>query len=441
MAKTDYTPKIELDRNKVASWINDQVRGAIKEVLEGIMEAEAEEFLCARPYERTEERQDYRNGRRKRKLTTRVGEIELEVPRLRVLAFQTEVIERYRRMEISLEEAMIEMYLSGVSTRKITDITEALCDTTVSPAKQSRLNKKVYERLESFINRPLEAYYPYLYLDGMVIKSRLAGRNENTSLLIAVGVNSDGYREIIGIVEGMSEDATSWKGFLKSLHERGLIQVDLVISDARLGLRAGAEQYLPEAGFQRCIVHCYRNVLSKVPRRMMPELSQGLKAIHAQEAAEEARLKAQRLIARHKKGLPGAMSVLEAGLEDTLTYYDFPSRHRVRIGTNNPLERHIKEARRRTKAVGSFPDVTSARMLVTARFKWHQEKRWEKKRYLDIDLLYELKESLPSKKERKKSKGGASQYLGKVNSTLFVAQTETGVFASIGMPTFCQHTG
>jgi len=405
MAKTNYTPKIELDRNKVADWINEQIKGAIKEVLEGIMEAEAEELLCAKPYERTDERADYRNGKRKRNLQTRVGEIELEVPRLRVLAFQTEVIDRYRRMEISLEEAMIEMYLSGVSTRKITDITEALCDTTVSHAKQSRLNKKVYERLETFINRPLESYYPYLYLDGMVIKSRLAGKTENISLLIAVGVNSDGYREIIGIAEGGSEDAASWKAFLKHLRERGLIQVDLIISDAHLGLRAAAEQYFPESGFQRCIVHFYRNVLSKVPRRMHQEVSQGLKAIHAQETADEARVKAQRLISKHKKGLPSAVAVLEAGLEDTLTYYRFPPRHRTRIRTNNPLERHIKEARRRTKAVGSFPDVTSARMLVTARFKWHQEKRWEKKRYLDIDLLYELKESQPARKGKKQAKG------------------------------------
>lgn len=216
MAKYNYTPKIELDRNKVTNWINEQVRGAIKEVLEGIMEAEAEELLCAKPYERTDERADYRNGKRKKNLQTRVGEIELEVPRLRILQFQTEVIERYRRMEISLEEAMTEMYLSGISTRKITDITEALCDTTVSPQKQSRFNKKVHERLEVFINRPLESYYPYLYLDGMVIKSRLAGKTENISLLIAVGVNSDGYREILGIVEGMSEDGASWKAFLRT---------------------------------------------------------------------------------------------------------------------------------------------------------------------------------------------------------------------------------
>jgi len=140
-----------------------------------------------------------------------------------------------------------------------------------------------------------------------------------------------------------------------------------------MGLRTAVEQYFPDAEFQRCIVHFYRNVLSRVPRRVMPELSQGLKAIHEQESAEEAWVKAQRLINRHNKGLPGAMSVLEAGLEDTLTYYHFPPKHRTRTRTNNPLEHHIKVARRRTKAVGSFPDVTSARMLVTARLKWHQK--------------------------------------------------------------------
>jgi len=187
MAKDNYTPVIGLEKTKVDAWIEDKIRGAIKEVLDGIMETEAEELLCAKPYERSEDRADYRNGKRKRKLTTRVGEIELEVPRMRVLQFQTEVIERYRRMEISLEEAMIEMYLSGISTRRISDITKALCDTTVSASKQSRLNKRVYERLEAFINRPLETYYPYLsylYVDGMVIKSRMSGHTENISVLI-----------------------------------------------------------------------------------------------------------------------------------------------------------------------------------------------------------------------------------------------------------------
>ena len=239
----------------------------------------------------------------------------------------------------------------------------------------------------------------------MVIKSRLSGKTENISLLIAVGVTSDGYREILGVAEGMSEDAASWKSFFKHLKERGLQNTDLIVSDAHLGLRAAAEQYFPNSGFQRCVVHFYRNVLSKVPRRMMSEVAQGLKAIHAQETADEARVKAQRLIAKHKKGLPGAMSVLEAGLEDTLTYYRFPSKHRTRIRTNNPMERLIKEARRRTKAVGSFPDSNSAKMLVAARLKWQQEKTWEKKRYLDIDLLDELKENLAPRKGKQRPKG------------------------------------
>lgn len=404
MAKDNYTPRIDLDEKKVAGWIDERIRGAIKELFEGIMEAEAEELICAKPYERSDERKDYRNGNRRRTIKTRVGEVELEVPRLRVLQFQTEVIERYRRMEISLEEAMIEMYLSGVSTRKITDITEALCDVTVSPAKQSRINKRVYERLEAFVNRPLESYYPYLYLDGMVIKSRMAGHTENISLLIAVGVTSQGYREILGVAEGMSEDEESWKAFLKHLRDRGVKKVGLIISDAHLGLRAAAEKFFPKASFQRCVVHFYRNVLTKVPRRMMAEFAQGLKAIHAQETAEEARVKAQRLISKYKKQLPGAVAILEAGLEDTLSFYVYPSKHRTRIRTNNPLERLIKEARRRTKAVGSFPDANSARMLVVARLKWQQERTWEKKRYLDTDLLEEMK-GPQAKKERRQTKG------------------------------------
>ncbi len=194
MAKTNYREILTLDEAKVKDWVNSQIRGALKELLEQIMTTEVEELVGATPYERSEGRKDHRNGKRQRTLKTRVGEIELDIPRLRSLGFQTRVIERYRRMEISLEEALIEMYLEGVSTRKVTDITEALCGLTVSAQNQSRLNRKVYGKLEEWRRRPLAPVWPYLWLDGVVMKARIAGRYQNISLLVAVGVNPEGYR-------------------------------------------------------------------------------------------------------------------------------------------------------------------------------------------------------------------------------------------------------
>ena len=389
MAKNNYREMLSVDEEKVKDWINEQIKGAVKELFEQIMEAEVEELICAGPYERGEERKDHRNGKRKRSIKTRVGEIELDVPRLRTLGFQTRVIDRYRRMEISLEEALIEMYLEGISTRKVTDITEALCGTTVSASGQSRLNKKVYKKLESWRKRELAPVWPYVWLDGVVMKAKVAERYQNISLLVAVGVNTEGFREVIGIAPGGQEDRGSWLSFLRWLKDRGLEYIGLAVSDAHFGLGEALSECFPQADWQRCTVHHYRNVLTMVPRRMREEVVSSLKAIHNQESAEEARSKAQRVISRYRKGLPDAMRILEDGLEGTLTYYSYPKRHWRYIRTNNPLERLFREVKRRTKVVGVFPDVTSCLMLATARLRWTEEKCWNKRRYVDIDLLLE----------------------------------------------------
>lgn len=402
MAKKDYTEICTIDESKVREYLDQQVRTALKELFEEIMQTEAEELICASRYERTDERKDQRNGKRKRTVKTRVGEIELEVPRLRTLGFQTRVIERYRRMEISLEEALIEMYLAGVSTRKISDITEALCDVTVSSTGQSRLNKKVYRMLEEWRQRPLPPVLPYLWLDGVVMKVRVAGKYENISLLAAIGVNPEGYREVVGIAPGFQEDRGSWGTFLRWLKDRGLEYVGLVVSDAHFGLREALSEHYPQADWQRCIVHFYRNVLTYVPRRLREEMAASLKTIHNQESTDEAKAKAERLIAANRKLLPEAMKVLSDGLEETLTFYAYPRRHRRFIRSNNPLERLFREVRRRSRVVGVFPDIDSCLMLATARLKWTEENRWGKKRYMDIDLL--LEDLVAKSKELKKAK-------------------------------------
>ena len=216
------SPLLKIDESKMKAWVDGQVKNAVEDVLNDIMESEAKALAGAEAYERTDARRDYRNGHRKRKLQTRVGEVELNVPRLRSVPFTTAAIERYRRRESSIEEALIEMYLAGVSTRRVSDVTEALFGTSVSASAMSELNKTVYERLDAWRSRPLEKQYPYVYLDGMVMSRRWTGEVSHFSVLVAFGVNEDGVREVIGVGEGAQEDKASWLSFLRHLKERGL---------------------------------------------------------------------------------------------------------------------------------------------------------------------------------------------------------------------------
>ena len=253
-----------------------------------MLDAEADQLCGAKRYERSSERLDTRAGSYNRQLHTKAGEVKLKVPKLRQTTFETAIIERYRRRESSVEEALIEMYLAGVSVRRVEDITEALWGTKVSPSTVSNLNKKIYAKIKAWRHRPIEGKHPYLYLDGIVMKRSWAGEVRNVSLLVASAVNEEGYREILGICEGAKEDKAGWASFLRHLLDRGLKGVRLVISDACRGLSESIGDFLPEARWQRCTVHFYRNVFSHVPSSKVREVSHMLKAIHAQESRQEA---------------------------------------------------------------------------------------------------------------------------------------------------------
>ena len=283
---------------------------------------------------------------------------------------------------------MIEMYLAGVSVRRVEDITEALWGTRVSPSTVSDLNKKIYETIEAWRNRPIEGEHPYVYLDGIVMKRSWAGEVRNVSLLVAIAVNGEGYREILGICEGAKEDKAGWSGFLKHLKERGLMGVRLIISDACLGLAESAAEFFPDASWQRCVVHFYRNVFSHVPRPKMREVAAMLKAIHASEDIAAAREKALRVVAKLRDlRLTKAAELVEMGVAETLAYYEFPEAHWRRIRTNNPLERILREIRRRSRVVGAFPDGQSALNLAAARLRYIAGSEWSTKRYLSMELL------------------------------------------------------
>jgi putative transposase len=387
----DLHKVIQIDENQLRDHLGELVRGSVEETLNNLLDAEADQLCNAARYERTEARKDTRAGYYERGLHTKAGEVKLRVPKLRQQKFETAIIERYQRRESSVEEALIEMYLAGVSVRRVEDITQALWGTKVSPGTVSNLNQKIYKRIEKWRNRPIEGRFPYVYLDGIVLKRTWAGEVRNVSVLVATGVSSTGHRKILGVAEGHKEDKAGWSGFLRHLKERGLSGVKLIISDACLGLVESAVEFYPEAQWQRCTVHFYRNIFSVVPKTRMKEVTIMLKAIHASEDREAAIEKAASVIEKlEKMKLREAARKIKESIEETLAYYDFPCAHWRRIRTNNPLERIMREIRRRTNVVGAFPDGNSALMLVAARLRHIAGTRWSTKRYLNMELLKDL---------------------------------------------------
>jgi len=385
---------IKIEEERIRSHVDEVVRETVEQTLNGLLQAEADELCGAKRYARSPERLDTRAGHYDRKLHTQAGEVTLQVPRLRNLPFETEIIERYRRRESSVEEALVEMYLAGVSVRRVEDITEALWGTRVSPSTVSELNQKIYAQIEAWRNRPIEGEHAYVYLDGIWLKRSWGGEVKNVAVLVAIGVRSDGYREILGVVEGLKEDTESWRNFLRHLKQRGLQGVRLLVSDKCLGLVEAAGEFYPEATWQRCMVHWYRNVMSVVPKSKVKEVMAMLKAIHAQEdrqaAREKARLVADKLDTMR---LAQAATIVRDGVDETLSYMAFPREHWTRIRTNNVLERIMREIRRRTRVVGNFPDGKSALMLVAARLRHIAGTRWGKRIYLDMERLREATET------------------------------------------------
>ena len=242
---------IQIDEARIRDHLGEMVRGTVEETLNALLDAEADRLCGAGRYERSQGRQDTRAGSYERSLHTVAREVNLKVPKLRRQTFETAIIERYRRRESSVEEALIEMYLAGISVRRVEDITEALWGTRVSPSTVSNLNRKIYAKIEAWQNRPIEDEHPYVFLDGIVMKRTWAGDMRNVSLLVAIGVNAKGYREILGICEGAKEHKSGWSAFLRYLVDRGLKGVELVTSDACRGLVESIDELLPDARWQR----------------------------------------------------------------------------------------------------------------------------------------------------------------------------------------------
>src|ERR1700722_7796302 len=382
---------VQIDEGKIRAHLDEVVRATVEETLNALLDAEADQLCGARRYERTEGRKDTRAGSYERQLHTKAGEVTLQVPKLRSLPFETAIIERNRRRETSVEEALIEMYLAGVSVRRVEDITQALWGTRVSASTVSDLNQRIYQQIEQWRQQPLVGDFPYVFLDGIWLKRSWGGEVKNVSVLVAIGVSQSGYRQILAVSEGAKEDKESWTEFLRGLKERGLKGVELFVSDKCLGLVENLADFYPEAKWQRCVVHFYRNVWTAVPSGKVKEVAAMLKAIHAQEDAAAAADKARQVVEKLRAmKLAKAAEIVANGIGETLSYYHLPPEHWRCLRTNNPLERLMREIRRRTRVVGAFPDGNSALMLVAARLRHVASTRWGTKRYLQMNRLAEV---------------------------------------------------
>ena len=381
------TPKNEFEHD-VKRDVEARVRQGVKAVLEEVLQEEMAEHLEAGYRELTPTRRGERNGHYQRNLLTPAGKIErLEVPRDREGEFVTEIFERYKRMTGDVEEAVLEMYLSGISVRKIAGVTEALSKVKVGKDAVSRIVRRLEQEQREWRERPLaEKTYPYLYLDATYLKVRWGSSVSSMALLACVGVDEEGFREILAVEVAGSEKGAAYASLLRGLMERGLHGVRLVVSDDHEGIKAAVSGELPGVDWQRCVVHFERNVLAHVPASSMSEVAEDLKAIFKVRREKTAKALAEEFVELYAKRFPKAVSVFEVGIGDALSYLRYPGSHHARIRTTNMLERLFKEVKRRTRVVGVFPNETSAATLATE-IALRSSEEWALKRYLTMDAL------------------------------------------------------
>lgn len=365
----------------------DFLRQIVQQVCQDLLQTELDGFLEAEPYERTPDRKGYRNGRRPRTLMTRVGSVELLVPRDREGRFQTDLFERYQRSEKALVLTLQQMVLKGVSTRKVREITERLCGTEFSKSQVSRLTQQLDEALCAWRQRSLKGHYPYLIVDTHFEHVRQDHETFCQGVLIVMGVRQSGHREILAVDVGLTENEVFWSDLFKELHQRGLRGVQLVVSDDHQGLVAAIRRYFQGCQWQRCQVHFLRNLLIMVPRKERRALARALKDLLAAPDQTQARARLETLITLYEKRYPKIADKLEAEAEQTLTCFNFPESHRRRIRTTNALERLHEELRRRTRVVRIFPDPESCLRLTTALVMEQSEQWLSGRRYLNMSLL------------------------------------------------------
>jgi putative transposase len=374
----------------------DLLRQMIQFVAQRMMEMDVE-GLCAAGYgERSPERANSRNGYRERAWDTRAGTVELKIPKLRQGSYFPGFLEPRRTAEKALAAVIQEAYLQGVSTRSVDELVKALGMSGISKSQVSRLAAEIDERVGAFLNRPIEGDWPYLWIDATYVKVREAGRIVSVAVIIAVAVNTQGMREVLGMAVGASEAEPFWTGFLRSLMRRGLRGVKLVIADAHEGLKAAVAKVL-KASAQRCRVHFMRNALAHVPKGQRQMVAALIRTVFAQETEVEARRQWRAVADQLRERFPKIGTLMDEAEIDVLAHMSFPKAHRLQIHSTNPLERLNAEIKRRTDVVGIFPNEAAIVRLVGA-LLLEQNDEWQlQRRYLQLEGLQTLGDNQPAR--------------------------------------------
>jgi len=364
----------------------------MEQILNQLIDAESTQKLGAKPSERSEERTDYRNGTRSRSLNLRIGKIELTVPRHRYEPFHSCIFEQYQRNESALITTMLEMVVQGVSTRKIEKVTEQLCGESFSKSTVSKLCKQLDEAVDIFKNRDLVGAYPFVMLDAIYIKVREDHRICSKALYVALGINEDGYKEIIGFALYDSETESDWKDFLIHLKDRGLSGTDLFISDDHQGLTKAIQETYPDVSWQRCQVHFRKNIMDKVPKKYQVAIGEALKEMFNCENIKSARQKRNEILSEYESVCEDAMETLDSGFEDAMAVMVLPWKYRKILRTTNLLERENEEIRRRERVIRIFPNKESVVRLMGSILIDHHEKWLGGSRLLSMAKYYERRD-------------------------------------------------
>jgi putative transposase len=374
----------------------DFIRQTLQHALQRLMEMDVE-ALCQAAYgERSEERINSRNGYRDRAYETRAGKVDLKIPKLRSGSYFPGFLEPRRTAEKALTAVIQEAYIQGISTRSVDDLVKAMGMSGVSKSQVSRLCEEIDERVQAFLERPIEGDWPYLWIDATYVKSRQAGRVVSVAVIIAVAVNTDGVREILGVATGPSEAEPFWTDFLRGLSRRGLRGVKLVISDAHEGLKAAASKVL-KTSWQRCRVHFIRNALAHVGKGQRQAVLAMINTIFVQESAEAASAQWRTVADQLRPKFPKLAAMMDDAEHEVLTFMSFPKAHRVQIHSTNPLERLNAEVKRRTNVVGIFPNDKAVIRLVGA-MMLEQNDEWSlQRRYMQLEGLLSLSDNQPAR--------------------------------------------
>lgn len=369
----------------------------LEEIFNQVLLAQSSEQIGAEPYERTDGRVAYRNGYRDRQMTTRVGTLTLRVPRHRNGKFSTELFARYQRSEQALVLAMMEMVINGVSTRKVETITQELCGKTFSKSTVSALCKNLDPIVHAFRTRPLESHYPFVMVDALYLKVREDNRVQSRGLLIAVGVNESGHREIIGFQVANTETESSWGELFSSLKERGLKDVHLITSDSHKGLVNAVRRHFQGATWQRCQTHFSRNMLDNTPKSLQPEIKEELRELYEAVDLDSARKVRDQILGKYETKAPKAAALLDEAFDDVTAVLTVPLKYRKRLRTTNGVERLNQEIRRRERVIRIFPNEASVIRLMGA-LLMEQDEKWQAgRKYFDMDLYYQ---SIDNKKAK-----------------------------------------